>query len=77
MVRKRDRAAARGTKENPLDGTVPCKFCGDPTFMRGTKSCNQCWEVVHRLERFLSNKAGQEHVRTMLQHAELLRREEA
>lgn len=35
-------------KEQP---TVPCKVCDTPTTYTGTKLCNNCYEVVNRLER--------------------------
>jgi len=32
---------------------IPCQVCGEPTTMRGTKLCNNCWEVMSRLSPFL------------------------
>jgi NMD protein affecting ribosome stability and mRNA decay len=29
--------------------TVPCKWCGEPTLMLGTKMCDRCWELEHRI----------------------------
>jgi hypothetical protein len=29
--------------------TMPCKFCGVPTRMLGTKQCDGCWEIAHRV----------------------------
>lgn len=29
--------------------TCPCKWCGDPTPMLGTKMCDRCWELDHRI----------------------------
>lgn len=31
----------------------PCKVCGQPTRMTGTKLCDPCWEVTHRLKGFV------------------------
>jgi len=28
---------------------VQCKFCYQDTDMIGTKTCDNCWEVTHRL----------------------------
>jgi hypothetical protein len=30
-----------------------CETCGEPTRMTGTKRCDGCWEVEHRLARYL------------------------
>ncbi|MCK5606656.1 hypothetical protein KAR91_32440 [Candidatus Pacearchaeota archaeon] len=38
---------------------IPCKMCGDPTGMKGTRLCNNCWEVTSRLDDFLQCKNGQ------------------
>lgn len=32
---------------------IPCKVCGEPTTMKGTKLCDGCWEVQSRLTSFL------------------------
>lgn len=29
--------------------TVPCKWCGKPTPMLGTRMCDRCWELEHRI----------------------------
>lgn len=29
---------------------IPCKYCGKPTFMMGTKMCDHCWELERRIE---------------------------
>jgi hypothetical protein len=29
--------------------TIPCKICGVATEMMGTKLCDNCWEVLHRI----------------------------
>jgi len=29
--------------------TVPCKWCGEPTRMLGTKMCDRCWELDSRI----------------------------
>ena len=28
---------------------VPCKYCGKPTISLGTKLCDKCWELDHRI----------------------------
>lgn len=30
--------------------TVPCRYCGVPTPMTGTKLCDPCWEVARAVE---------------------------
>lgn len=30
--------------------TVPCKYCGNPTKMKGTKLCDPCWELVRAIQ---------------------------
>ena len=30
--------------------TTPCKWCGTETTMLGTKDCDFCWEMHHRIE---------------------------
>lgn len=32
---------------------VPCETCGDPTDKTGTKRCDGCWEVEHRLDGYV------------------------
>ncbi len=32
---------------------VPCGTCGRETSMTGTKRCDACWEVEHRLRDYL------------------------
>jgi len=46
----------------PLPKPVPCKTCGEPTTMMGTKLCDGCWEVESRLEKYLESEKGREHV---------------
>jgi len=29
--------------------TIPCKYCGEPTLMLGTKLCDFCWELAWRI----------------------------
>jgi len=29
--------------------TVPCRICGKPTPMLGTKLCDRCWELETRI----------------------------
>jgi hypothetical protein len=35
--------------------TVPCGTCGVPTRMTGTKRCDSCYEVEHRLAFYLND----------------------
>jgi hypothetical protein len=37
---------------------VPCETCGDPTHMTGTRRCDGCWEVEHRLGDYLKTLRG-------------------
>lgn len=30
--------------------TLPCKYCGLPTLMLGTRLCDRCWELEHRVK---------------------------
>jgi hypothetical protein len=41
------------TIRNRISETVPCKTCGTPTPMTGTKLCDPCWELEVRLEDYL------------------------
>ena len=38
-----------GVKKYMPAETVPCRVCGDPTEMRGTKLCDRCWELKNRI----------------------------
>jgi len=41
-------------KIDPVEeATIPCETCGTPTRMTGTKRCDGCWEVEHRLAAYL------------------------
>lgn len=31
--------------------TMPCKWCATPTAMLGTKMCDRCWELEHRIRQ--------------------------
>lgn len=44
----------------------PCKFCGEPAAMTGTKQCDGCYEVASRLGDFLRHKNGRDLVRQAL-----------
>ena len=33
----------------PPKRTIPCRLCGQPTEMLGTKLCNRCWELETRI----------------------------
>jgi len=35
--------------ENLQKETIPCKLCGEPTEMLGTKLCDFCWELEWRV----------------------------
>ncbi len=41
-------ASSAGPTEGP-PGTIPCKLCGKPTYMLGTKRCDRCWELETRV----------------------------
>jgi hypothetical protein len=45
MVEQFDKHTGR-TRDVP---TVPCIFCGVPSTFTGTKRCNNCWELEHRM----------------------------
>jgi len=30
--------------------TIPCRICGEPTIMLGTKLCDRCWELEGRIK---------------------------
>lgn len=51
--------------------TVPCGTCGQPTPMRGTKRCDGCWEVEHRMRDYLRNEGARAFVREELVQARL------
>jgi hypothetical protein len=38
--------------------------------MLGTKLCDACWEVEHRLRDYLRTEGGRQFVRAELAHAE-------
>ena len=39
---------------------IPCKKCGRPTDMLGTKLCSICWELNSKI-RFLASEIGYEY----------------
>lgn len=52
---------------------IPCKWCGTPTRMLGTRMCDGCWELDHRIrqntalaERILKHYKEQEHASKIL-----------
>jgi len=49
---------------------VPCKTCGAKTPMTGTRLCEPCWMVEHRLADYLKSAGGRAHVAKMLAEAE-------
>ncbi len=46
--------------------TIPCETCGQPTPMLGTKRCDGCWEVEHRLGDYMKHPKGLDFVRGLL-----------
>lgn len=34
-----------------MEKTVACKWCEEETFSIGTRECDRCWELRHRIER--------------------------
>lgn len=32
------------------NNTIPCRICGQPTLMLGTKLCDRCWELETRIK---------------------------
>jgi hypothetical protein len=44
------------------DDSIPCKFCSQPTFHKGTKCCNNCWEVSQRFSTFIRSIEAQQFV---------------
>ncbi len=49
--------------------TIPCKTCGLPTPMLGTKLCDGCYEVEVRLDYYLTNDNAIAFVRAALDEA--------
>jgi len=45
---------------------VACKFCDHLTPMLGTGVCDNCWEVVRRIEKFLKSAAGRVYLRHLI-----------
>ena len=53
VQRLRESALAVAVAGGPVDyiePTVPCGLCGQPTTYLGTKRCNRCWELEHRIQ---------------------------
>lgn len=46
--------------------TTKCKTCGTDTPMLGTKRCDACWEVEHRLEDYVKSTGGRIHMKEIL-----------
>ena len=46
--------------------TIPCVFCGIPTTFRVAGKCNNCYEVIERLEDFLKSSTERQHVMAQL-----------
>jgi len=49
--------------------TVPCKICGNPTEITKTFLCDDCWEILTRLERLI-RKVGFEVLNKIIIHIE-------
>jgi hypothetical protein len=43
--------------------TVPCDTCGQPTPYKGTRRCDNCWEVESRLAAYLESEKGREFIK--------------
>ncbi|HDY90349.1 MAG TPA: hypothetical protein ENH82_19800 [bacterium] len=50
---------------------IPCRICGKPTRMHGTKMCDGCWEVESRLSSFLACKNAVDFVQGELDKVSL------
>jgi hypothetical protein len=48
-----------------------CKICGYSTSMEATKLCNGCYEVVSRIDYFLSLHKGRELIAEALRNREI------
>ncbi|MFH1645164.1 MAG: hypothetical protein ABIB11_01970 [Candidatus Omnitrophota bacterium] len=46
--------------------TVPCHICGKQTDCTGTKLCDTCWEVTHRLKSFLAKPNGRKYAEDLI-----------
>jgi hypothetical protein len=44
------RPVGRPRLPDPRPATVPCKWCGEPSSMAGTKECDRHWELRMRIE---------------------------
>lgn len=53
--------------------TVPCRICGEPTPMTGTRLCNNCWEIETRLESSSLKPEARAHFLRMLATPELFK----
>jgi hypothetical protein len=38
--------------ELKMDETCKCKWCGVDTTSLGTKECDNCWEMRHRIDNY-------------------------
>lgn len=47
--------------------TINCRICEIPTDNKGTKLCNRCWEVMTRIDSFLSYKKAREIIKEKLE----------
>lgn len=43
-----------------------CKTCGEPSYPAGTLTCEDCWVVERRINRYLSAPKARERVRRLL-----------
>ena len=44
---------------------MTCKFCDSPT-VGGSNTCDACWEVTSRLEKFVESEKGFDYVMSIL-----------
>jgi hypothetical protein len=58
------------TKDQYGRELIPCRICGEPTAMLGTKECDWCHGVTFGLPHVLKSEAGRDFVRKALAAAE-------
>jgi hypothetical protein len=54
----------------------PCETCGTDTRMGGTRRCDACWEVEHRLRCYMRSDKAIEFVEKTLADAKARRAKE-
>lgn len=45
---------------------IPCEICGTPTLMHGTRRCTNCWEVEHRIGKYIKSDKGRQVIIDLL-----------